>query len=104
MFSLVDGGGPTGSTYLKATAGWQEMQWYRRPTVECWPEVLDVAEAAAFLRVHPDLIRRALKRDRAGQAALAHQRIGGRFRVLKADLLAWGRVNGRPILTRDRRG
>lgn len=93
MFSLVEGGGR--SAYLKATTAWQQTQWQRWPTIESWPEVLDVAEAAAFLRVHPDMIRRSLRRDRLGQAALAHQRIGGRYRIRKTALLEFGHVTSR---------
>lgn len=80
---------------LKATAGWQESLWRRWPREECWPVKMDVYEAAAYLRVSPDTIRRAVIVSRDGKAKLGHQRLGSVYRLRKADLDAFGSVPGR---------
>jgi excisionase family DNA binding protein len=56
---------------------------------------MDVYEAAAYLRVSPDTIRRAVVVARDGRARLAHQRLRSVYRFRKADLDAFGAVPGR---------
>lgn len=89
------GGKPLASHQIKATAAWQEALWRKWPAVSDWPGVLDVFEAASLLRVSPDTIRRALAVGRDGRARLAHSRPAGIYRILKEDVLRFGRVDGR---------
>lgn len=91
----VGGGGRVAVAKQKATAAWQEELWRRWPREECWPAKLDVYEAAAYLRVSPDTIRRAVVVARDGKAKLAHQRLGSVYRFRKADLDEFGAVPGR---------
>ncbi len=56
---------------------------------------MDVYEAAAYLRVSPDTIRRAVRVARDGKAQLAHQRLGSIYRIRKIDLDAYGVIPGR---------
>ncbi|WP_334319087.1 helix-turn-helix domain-containing protein [Termitidicoccus mucosus] len=79
----------------KATAEWQNELWKRWPREECWPAKMDVYEAAAYLRVSPYTIRRAVTVARDGKARLAHQRLGALYRIRKIDLDAYGAVPGR---------
>lgn len=83
------------SAKLKASAAWQDALWRRWPREDCWPVKMDVYEAAAYLRVSPDTIRRAVVIARDGRARLAHQRLGSVYRFRKADLDAFGAVPGR---------
>lgn len=80
---------------IKATAEWQNELWKRWPCEDCWPAKMDVYEAAAYLRVSPDTIRRAVTVARDGKARLAHQRLGALYRIRKIDLDAYGLVPGR---------
>ncbi|MBL9212708.1 MAG: hypothetical protein JNL92_19760, partial [Opitutaceae bacterium] len=54
------------SAKLKASATWQDALWRRGPREDCWPAKMDVYEAAAYLRVSPDTIRRAVVIARDG--------------------------------------
>ncbi len=76
----------------KASAAWQDTLWRCWPRKECWPAKMDVYEAAAYLRVSPDTIPRALVGARDGKAKLAHQRVGAVYRLRKVDLDAFGSV------------
>jgi hypothetical protein len=73
---------------VKSSAGWQLEQWRRWPDENAWPGVLDVYEAAAFLRVHPWTIRTAIKAHDEGRPGIPAQRIGGAIRIRKVDLVA----------------
>lgn len=68
------------------------MRW---PDEIAWPAKLDIYEAAAYLRVSPDTIRRHLAVARDGRARLAHQRVGSVYRIRRVDLDAIGAVPGR---------
>jgi hypothetical protein len=73
---------------VKETEDWQLARWAVWPTEADWPGVLDVFEAAAFLRVHPSTIRAATKPNvGTGRVILPCQRIGGALRFRKTDLL-----------------
>ena len=81
---------------VQSTEGWQRRQWVKWPREEMWPLAVSVYEAAAFLRVSPDLIRDALIIARFdGKARLAHQKIGSIYRIYLADLKSFGRVEAR---------
>lgn len=80
---------------LKASETWQNELWMRWPREECWPAKLDIYEAAAYLRVSPDTIRRAVVVARDGHARLAHQRLGAVYRIRKSDLDTFGMIQGR---------
>lgn len=58
---------------------------------------MDVYEAAAYLRVSPDTIRRAVVVARDGKSKLAHQRLGSVYRIRKSDLDTLGAVAGREL-------
>lgn len=81
----------------KSTAEWQDSIWQRWPREECWPAKMDIYEAAAYLRISPDTIRRAVIVARDGKARLAHQRLGSIYRIRKIDLDAFGVVPGRSV-------
>jgi len=81
----------------KSTAEWQDSIWQRWPREECWPAKMDIYEAAAYLRISPDTIRRAVIVARDGKAGLAHQRLGSIYRIRKIDLDAFGVVPGRSV-------
>jgi len=86
----------SGSTAkIKATEAWQQTAWERWPREECWPAKMDVYEAAAYLRVSPDTVRRAVVVARDGKARLAHQRLGSIYRIRKVDLDSFGVIPGR---------
>lgn len=76
----------------KASHAWQASLWALWPTEAHWPGIMDIYEAAAFRRVHPDTIRRACLPDRAKAARLEHQRIGSAYRIRKASLQKLGLV------------
>lgn len=80
---------------LKASEAWQSELWMRWPREECWPAKLDIYEAAAYLRVSPDTIRRAVVVARDGRARLPHQRLGAVYRIRKSDLDTFGMIQGR---------
>jgi excisionase family DNA binding protein len=80
---------------IKASSAWQDRLWQNWPRDECWPAKMDVYEAAAYLRVSPDTIRRALVVARDGKARLAHQRLGSIYRIRKIDLDSFGVIAGR---------
>jgi hypothetical protein len=80
---------------IKASSAWQDRLWQNWPRDECWPAKMDVYEAAAYLRVSPDTIRRALVVARDGKARLAHQRLGSIYRIRKIDLDLFGVIAGR---------
>lgn len=80
---------------VKASAVWQAGLWERWPVENAWPAKLGIYEAAAYLRVSPDTIRRFLTVARDGKARLAHQRVGSVYRIRRADLDALGSVAGR---------
>lgn len=83
-------------TPLKSSREWQDEQWRKWPSEADWPGSLDLYEAAAFRRVSPATIRRAIVKDRAGCASLRHQRLGRTgLRFAKADLQAFGLVPDR---------
>ncbi len=70
--------------------------WQRWPQEADWPGVLDLYEAAAFLRVDYKSIWRACQPSRTdGLARLAHQRIGNTYRIHRTDLARLGRVEAR---------
>lgn len=79
----------------KSSSAWQDEQWRRWPNEDNWPARLDVYEAAAYLRLSPDTIRRALVPARDGKAKLAHQRIGSIYRIRRVDLDTFGKVEAR---------
>ncbi len=78
----------------KATAAWWDELWWRWPREACWPAKMDVCEAA-YLRVGPDTIRRAVVIARDGKARLAQKRLGSVYRFRKADPDMFGAVAGR---------
>lgn len=80
---------------IQSSEEWQESLWKKWPTEDSWPANLSVYEAAAFMRIHPDSIRGALVVGRDGKARLAHQKWGAIFRIRRADLSAFGRVETR---------
>jgi hypothetical protein len=80
---------------VKSSRAWQAQLWALWPTEAQWPGVLDIYEAAAFRRVHPDTIRRACTPDRNKQARLTHQRLGASYRIKKSALEAFGLVTER---------
>ena len=80
---------------IKSSREWQAALWHRWPSLDAWPETLDVYEAAALLRVHPDTLRRAMVTGRDGRARLAHSRLGAVIRLRKSEVLRFGRVEGR---------
>jgi hypothetical protein len=79
----------------KSSEQYRDTLWRKYPAIDNWPQILDIYEAAAFLRVSPDTIRRALTCGRDGKARLAHSRPAGIYRIRTSDLLAFGRVEGR---------
>ena len=82
---------------IKASSTWQDRLWQNWPREECWPAKMDIYEAAAYLRVSPDTIRRAVVVARDGKARLAHQRLGSIFRIRKIDLDTFGVVPARAL-------
>ena len=80
---------------LKLTAAWQEAQWRARPRPEDWPAVMDLYLSAAYLSVSYATVRKHCVKDRAGKAALRHQRIGSNYRIRRADLDRLGAVESR---------
>lgn len=86
---------PKATNREKSSPEWQDELWRRWPREEDWPARLDVYEAAAYLRLSPDTIRRALVQARDGRAKLAHQRIGSIYRIRRVDLDTFGKVEAR---------
>jgi len=58
---------------------------------QAWPEILDVIDAAAFLRVSPATVRVALAAKK-----LPGKRIGKEWRLSKTALIAWLSTPGEP--------
>jgi excisionase family DNA binding protein len=59
-----------------------------RPPMGSMPEeMLTVAEAAARLKVHPETIRRAIRKGELRALRFGHRTV----RIAPADLEAWGR-------------
>lgn len=85
------------SNEVKASSEWQLARWTQWPREEDWPGLLDIFEAAAFCRVHPDTIRAAVRPGRDGKAPLAHQRWGAAYRIRKVDLVNHRRVKERVL-------
>lgn len=79
----------------KCSRDWQEALWAHWPDDAQWPGSLDIYEAAAFRRTHPDTIRRACMPGRDKKARLEHQRLGASYRIRKIKLEAFGRVEER---------
>lgn len=73
---------------------WQDKLWSKWPRKELWPAVLDLYEVAAYYRVHPATIRRAVVTNRQGRAKLPHRRIGSMYRFDRDEVDAYGRVFG----------
>jgi len=80
---------------LKCSADWQDALWAKWTSPEAWPGVLDLYEAAAYLRISYDAVRDACIQARDGTAKLAHQRIGSSYRIRKLSLDRYGIVEGR---------
>jgi hypothetical protein len=83
------------ATKSKSSRKFQIELWQQWPTEADWPGILDVYEAAAYRRVSPDMIRRALTLGRDSKSKLAHSRYGVAYRIRKVDLDNFGRVLGR---------
>jgi hypothetical protein len=79
----------------KKSAEYAEALWAKWPTPAQWPGSLDLYEAAAYRRISYGTIWRACQIDRAGKAALAHQRFGTVYRISRAALDAFGVVGER---------
>ena len=84
---------------IKASSEWQDGLWQRWPREGFWPAKMDIYEAAAYLRVSPDTIRRAVTVARDGRARLAHQRLGSIYRIRKTDLDNLGAIAARAAQT-----
>jgi excisionase family DNA binding protein len=74
----------------KLTREWQAALWQHWPTAADWPVVLDLSEAAAYLRMHPATLRK-----HCAASKLRHQRIGAAYRLQRADLDAHGVVEAK---------
>lgn len=79
----------------KRSAEYAEALWKKWPTAREWPGVLDLYEAAAYLRVCYNTVRRACLPDRKGRAALRHQRLGAAYRITREALDRFGVVEER---------
>lgn len=66
--------------------------WAKWPESAQWPGVLDLYEAAAYLRVSYPTLWRACQCGRDGKARLQHQRIGNAYRISRATLDRFGLV------------
>ena len=80
---------------LKISDAWQLKQWKLRTRAEDWPDVLDLYESAAYLRVSYNTVRAACLTDRNGKAQLQHQRIGTAYRIRRLNLDRLGAVPDR---------
>jgi excisionase family DNA binding protein len=58
---------------------------------QVWPEIFDVADAAAFLRVSPATVRVALANKK-----LPGKRVGKEWRLSRSALIAWLSTPGEP--------
>jgi excisionase family DNA binding protein len=58
---------------------------------QVWPEILDVIDAAEFLRVSPATVRLALATKK-----LPGKRVGKEWRLSKTALIAWLSTPGEP--------
>lgn len=79
---------------IKSQPEWQDSLWRKWPRDELWPGRLKIYEAAAYLRVHPDVLRGAVNLSRSGRARLRHQRLGATIRISRTDLDSFGAVKG----------
>ena len=92
----IRGPHPEDEVVVKNDSGeWQFECWRKWPKPENWPAILDVYEAAAFLRVSHWTLRRATVTGRDGRAKLSHQRIGSVIRFRRSDLEKFGLVKDR---------
>lgn len=82
---------------LKISESWQLEQWKLRTCAKDWPDVLDLYESAAYLRVSYNTVRAACMKDRNGKAQLRHQRIGTSYRIRRMNLDALGAVPDRAM-------
>jgi excisionase family DNA binding protein len=69
--------------------------WEQWKLPDDWPHLLNVMEAAAYLRVSQDVVCDALHIARDGRARLAHHRFGRRIIIRRSDLDAFSYVEGR---------
>lgn len=82
----------------KQPAEFRAWCWAKWPLLENWPvKGLTIYEAAAYTSVSWQSLRRACQKDRAGQAALAHQRFGTAYRFARADLETFNHVSARVV-------
>lgn len=72
---------------VRITPSWQAALWQHWPRPEQWPALMDLCQAAAYLHVHPGTLRK-----KCAAAELRHQRVGAAYRITRADLDAYGRV------------
>lgn len=87
---------PFKTAKAKRSPAYAAALWARWPACDRWPGILDLYEAAAYLRVDYKSIWRACQVGRSDKkAALKHQRIGSIYRIARADLDTFGRVEGR---------
>jgi hypothetical protein len=81
---------------FKRSTRFADYLWRKWAGENDWPGVLDLYEAAAFLRVDYKSIWRACQVGRSDhKARLRHQRIGSAYRIRRDDLVTLGRVEAR---------
>lgn len=76
----------------RMSAAYAEGLWAKWPSPKQWPAVLDLYEAAAYLRVSYNYMWRLCQLGRDGKAQLAHRRIGALYRIARRDLDALGQA------------